>query len=470
MKEGNPETIAAISTAMSTAGIGIVRISGPDAVAVADRFCKTATGQQDLKTRGANTIRFGLFFDAEKNRVDEVLVSVMKAPHSYTGEDVIEINCHGGMLVMKKILDTVLTDARCRIAEPGEFTKRAFLNGRIDLSSAEAVMDVIGAKSAFALENAQRILSGALKEKVVSLRDAILHETAFIEAALDDPESYDLAGFPAKLQKTLCMLISECETLLRTASEGQIRKEGIRTAIIGRPNAGKSSLFNRLLRTERAIVTAIPGTTRDTLEETVRLGDILLKLTDTAGIRQTDDVIEQMGVDRSLAAAKEADLVLYVADRTEELNETDVQVITEVMQSKKLILLLNKSDLREENRLDAEVLRQRFPGIFVVETMMTTKDSGDGMEELTAAIAELFFSGALTASEELYLTNVRQEDAFRRARESLLLVQESIDKGLSEDFFTIDLMNAYASLGEIIGEEVTDDLVDKIFSEFCMGK
>ena len=464
------ETIAAISTAMSTAGIGIVRISGPDAVAVADRFFQTAKGEHDLRSHGANTIRFGLFFDAEGRRIDEILISVMKAPHSYTGEDVVEINGHGGMLVMKQILDAVLSDERCRIAEPGEFTKRAFLNGRIDLTRAEAVMDVISAESAFALENGQRILSGALREKVVTLRDAILHETAFIEAALDDPESYDLAGFPAKLQKTLCMLISECETLLGSAKEGQIRKEGIRTAIIGRPNAGKSSLFNKLLQSDRAIVTEIAGTTRDTLEESVRLGDILLKLIDTAGIRQTDDVIEQLGVDRSLAAAKEADLVLYVADRTEELDETDLKIVTEVIQSQKLILLLNKSDLKAENKLDAEALRQQFPGIFVVETMMTTEDFGSGMEDLKAAIAELFFSGALVASDELYLTNVRQEDAFRRAAESLKLVQESIDQGLSEDFYTIDLMNAYAALGEIIGEEVEDDLVDKIFSTFCMGK
>ena len=504
MKQTDIETIAAISTAMSAAGIGIVRISGEDAIAVADRFYLNAKGQHDLKSHGANTIRFGRFCDVEENVLDEVLVSVMCAPHSYTGEDVVEINCHGGMLIMQKILETVLADARCRLAQPGEFTKRAFLNGRLDLSEAEAVMDVIAAENRFALENGQRILGGALREKVTSLRAQILHETAFIEAALDDPENYSLEGYPERLQKTLCMLISDCDTLLQTAKEGQIRKEGIRCAIAGKPNAGKSSLFNELLQADRAIVTEMPGTTRDTLEETVRLDDILLRLIDTAGIRKTEDAIEQMGVARAQEAIGSAALVLYVIDRSEKLDAEDMKRITEILQSKKLILLLNKSDLsggellkiediacylKEEAGLIAEVqapenaeyrdlvvtVSETTHHVPVIETSMRKNElsensSGNGLNALKSAVSALFFRGEITPSDEVYLTNVRQSDAFLRARESLALVLKSIEDGQPEDFYTIDLMNAYAFLGEITGEEIADDLVDKIFSEFCMGK
>lgn len=463
-------TIAAVASAMSDAGIGIIRISGERAITVADRYYRNKKGIRDLKSHGANTIRFGRFCDEEGKVLDEILISVMKAPHTYTGEDVVEVNCHGGTLVLQEVLQVLVQDPDCRLAQPGEFTKRAFLNGRIDLSQATAVMDLISAKNRFALENANRQLSGELKEKVLAMRQKILHETAFIEAALDDPDNYDLEGYGARLQKTLSMLISEVDDLLRHAKEGQIRKEGISTAIIGRPNAGKSSLFNRLLQTERAIVTDIAGTTRDTIEETVRLGDILLKLIDTAGIRSTQDVIEQLGVARSKAVAEEADLILYVADRTQEFDETDIQTITDATKNKKLILLLNKSDLSGENRLDAEALRAQFPQLIVVETTMTGENAQDGLEDLKRAIAELFFSGALTPPEELFLTNTRQREAFSSANAALKQVAESIENGMSEDFFTVDLMGAYAALGEIIGEEVEDDLVDKIFSDFCMGK
>ena len=504
MKQADTQTIAAIATAMSAAGIGIIRISGEDAIAVADRFYRNANGQQDLKSHGANTIRFGRFCDVEENILDEVLVSVMCAPHSYTGEDVVEINCHGGMLVMQKILETVLRDDRCQLAQPGEFTKRAFLNGRLDLSEAEAVMDVIAAENRFALENGQRILGGALREKVSALRAQILHETAFIESALDDPENYSLDGYPDRLKKTLCMLISDCDTLRRTAKEGQIRKEGIRCAIAGKPNAGKSSLFNELLQADRAIVTETPGTTRDTLEETVRLDDILLRLIDTAGIRKTEDAIEQIGVARAQEAIGSAALVLYVIDRSEALDTEDMDRITEIMQSQKLILLLNKSDLSGEALLKVEDIvrylkeeagliadnqtpesaeyrdlvvtaNETTHHIPVIETSMRKNElsensSKNGLNALKSAVSALFFRGEITPSDEVYLTNVRQSDAFLRAREALALVLKSIDDGQPEDFYTIDLMNAYAFLGEITGEEVTDDLIDRIFSEFCMGK
>ena len=454
------ETIAAIATAMSDSGIGIIRISGPEAFLIADRVFKRKK-QKPLSEEKANTVHYGFICDGEE-RLDEVLVIIMKAPHSYTAEDTVEIDCHGGVLMMKKILEVVIKNG-ARAAEPGEFTKRAFLNGRIDLSQAEAVKDVIQAKNEYALKSSVSQLRGSISKKMKELRAEILYEMAYIESALDDPEHISLDGYGERLSVLTENWIERVNHLLSTADKGKVMKEGIRTVILGKPNAGKSSLMNVLVGEERAIVTEIAGTTRDTLEEHIYLNGISLNVVDTAGIRETEDVVEQIGVSRARDAAKDADLIIYVVDGSRPLDENDSEIM-DFIRDKKAVVLLNKSDLSMV--VSAEELRARS-GHKVIP--ISAKEEL-GIELLEDEIKNMFYQGEISFNDEIYLTNVRHKEALEQARESLKMVRESIENGMPEDFYSIDLMDAYTQLGVIIGEEVGEDLVNEIFSRFCMGK
>ena len=455
------DTIAAIATAMSNSGIGIVRISGDDALEVADRIFRPKKGSRKVSDMETHTIHYGYVVDGEEV-VDEVMLLIMKAPRSYTCEDTIEIDCHGGVLVMKKILETVLKYG-ARPAEPGEFTKRAFLNGRIDLSQAESVIDVINAQNELALKSSVSQLQGAVLEKIKDIRAVVLHEIAFIESALDDPEHVSLDGYPEQLRGIMSDAHSKVKKLLDSSDNGKMLKEGINTAIVGKPNAGKSSLLNILVGEERAIVTEIAGTTRDILQEQIQIGGIGLNVIDTAGIRDTEDIVEKIGVNKSREYIEKADLIIYVVDSSTELDENDQEII-EAIQDKKAIVLLNKSDL--DAKTDAAILQERLDK----PILSISAKNNTGIHELEKLIEEMFFSGKLSFNDEVYITNIRQKNALAEAESSLKMVLQSIDDGMPEDFFTIDMMNAYEVLGTIIGESVGEDLVNEIFSKFCMGK
>lgn len=456
------DTIASVATAIAASGIGIIRMSGDEAVEIADRVFRGKSGKS-LKDYPSHTIHYGYMMD-EGEVIDEVLVMLMKAPNSYTREDTVEIDCHGGVLVMQKILETVIRHG-ARPAEPGEFTKRAFLNGRIDLTQAESVIDIINSKNDFALKSSVRQLRGAVLNKIRELRKKIIHETAFIESAVDDPEHYSLDGYPERLQEVVLDLKNEIQYLINTADQGRVMKEGIRTVIAGKPNVGKSSLLNLLAGSDRAIVTDIAGTTRDVLEEQVTLNGIMLNVTDTAGIHETEDRIEQIGVDKAKEYLEKADLVLYVVDSSQEITKEDCD-IARMIQNKNVIILLNKSDL--EQRVEKESLK-KLMNISDHVVQISAKE-GEGMKELSELIQKIFFSGSIMCDESLVITNVRHKNALIQTLQSLQLVLESIQNQMPEDFYSIDLMNAYQSLGTIIGESVEDDLADEIFSKFCMGK
>lgn len=455
------DTIAAIATAMSNSGIGIVRISGDEALEVADRIFRPKKGSRKVSDMETHTIHYGYVVDGEEV-VDEVMLLIMKAPRSYTCEDTIEIDCHGGVLVMKKILETVLKYG-ARPAEPGEFTKRAFLNGRIDLSQAESVIDVINAQNELALKSSVSQLQGAVLEKIKDIRAVVLHEIAFIESALDDPEHVSLDGYPEQLRGIMSDAHPKVKKLLDSSDNGKMLKEGINTAIVGKPNAGKSSLLNILVGEERAIVTEIAGTTRDILQEQIQIGGIGLNVIDTAGIRDTEDIVEKIGVNKSREYIEKADLIIYVVDSSTELDENDQEII-EAIQDKKAIVLLNKSDL--DAKTDAAILQERLDK----PILSISAKNNTGIHELEKLIEEMFFSGKLSFNDEVYITNIRQKNALAEAESSLKMVLQSIDDGMPEDFFTIDMMNAYEVLGTIIGESVGEDLVNEIFSKFCMGK
>lgn len=455
------DTIAAIATAMSNSGIGIVRISGDEALEVADRIFRPKKGSRKVSDMETHTIHYGYVVDGEEV-VDEVMLLIMKAPRSYTCEDTIEIDCHGGVLVMKKILETVLKYG-ARPAEPGEFTKRAFLNGRIDLSQAESVIDVINAQNELALKSSVSQLQGAVLEKIKNIRAVVLHEIAFIESALDDPEHVSLDGYPEQLHEIMSDAHTKVKKMLDSSDNGKMLKEGINTAIVGKPNVGKSSLLNILVGEERAIVTEIAGTTRDILQEQIQIGGIGLNVIDTAGIRGTEDIVEKIGVNKSREYIEKADLIIYVVDSSTELDENDQEII-EAIQDKKAIVLLNKSDL--DAKTDAAVLQERLDK----PILSISAKNNTGIHELEKLIEEMFFSGKLSFNDEVYITNIRQKNALAEAENSLKMVLQSIDDGMPEDFFTIDMMNAYETLGTIIGESVGEDLVNEIFSKFCMGK
>ena len=455
------DTIAAIATAMSSSGIGIVRMSGPDSFEIIDKIFQPKKAGKKLSNEKGYSLHYGFIKDGE-DLIDEVLVLAMRGPHSYTAEDTIEIDCHGGIFVVKKILETTIKYG-ARVAEPGEFTKRAFLNGRIDLSQAEAVIDVINAKNEMALKSSLSQLKGSVHTKIVSLREEILYEIAFIESALDDPEHISLDEYPETLLPKVQKINQELKKLLLTCDNGRFLKEGIQTVIVGKPNAGKSSLMNVLVGEERAIVTDIAGTTRDIIEEHISLNGISLNMIDTAGIRNTEDVVENIGVSKAKEYAEKADLILYVVDGTKKMDEADEE-IWPILENKKVIILLNKSDL--DNMITKEELEEKFD--FPVIPISAKEETGINLLEDT--LKEMFFQGELSFNDEIYITNMRHKEAIQNAYESMQLVEGSILDGMPEDFFSIDLMNAYKALGIVIGEEIEDDLANEIFSKFCMGK
>ena len=458
----NTDTIAAISTGYSSGGIAVIRISGNEAFAVSDRIFRGK--DSPLSSCASHTLHYGHIVDpSDGSNVDEVLVSVFKAPRTYTREDVVEISCHGGMFVARKILSLLFEFVRP--AEPGEFTKRAFLNGRIDLSEANAVADIISSDNDNYLKNAEQQLSGVLSKKVEDFRSKIVYEAAFIESAVDDPENYSLDGYPEELSKKLDELIEGLSSLSETFNEGRIMKEGVETLIIGKPNVGKSSILNCLSRNESAIVTDIPGTTRDLITEKIRLSGFTLNLIDSAGVHEAGDRVEAIGVERTLSKIEEAELIIFAVDSSEELDENDCRIIDEI-KGRNVIILLNKSD--KPCRL-SEKSREKLADLSKYVLQFSAKN-GDGIDSLGDAISDIFFSGKGAAGKEIIITDERQKAECDNAVKSLLLVKRSIEDGLSEDFFTQDLMDAYDALGRIIGKGISEDLVEEIFSKFCMGK
>lgn len=455
------DTIAAIAGAVVDSGIGIIRISGDEAIQISDRIIRLKEKDKKLSDCPSHTIHYGFVVQDEKV-LDEVMAVVLKAPRSYTREDTVEIDCHGGVLVMKKILELLFQNG-AKPAEPGEFTKRAFLNGRIDLAQAESVIDLINAKNEFALKASVEQLRGLVSEKIEKLRADILHEIAFIESALDDPEYYSLEQYGGELSVKLEEISGEIENLLISAQNGSVLKEGIHTVIVGRPNSGKSSLLNSLLGKDRAIVTDIAGTTRDAIEEQIRLNGISLNVIDTAGIRDTNDIVEKIGVDKAKEYLEKSDLVLYVVDSSVPLNDDDMEIIS-MIQEKNVIVLLNKSDLTPV--ITEEDIKDYLPKT----ALSVSAKQKDGIEEIGRTIEEMFFHGKIRMNDEVYITNERHKAALFEAKKSLLLVRQSIEDEMPEDFYSVDLMNAYEVLGKIIGKAVEDDLVNEIFSKFCMGK
>lgn len=454
-------TIAAIATAMSASGIGIIRISGENAIQVIKRIYRSKGGKKQIDQVPSHTIHYGYICDGDEV-IDEVLVMIMYAPRTFTGENTVEIDCHGGVYAMRRVLDTVLKYG-ARIAEPGEFTKRAFLNGRLDLSQAEAVMDVIQAKSEYALKSSINQLKGSVQREIQQIRKVLLYEIAFIESALDDPEHIDIDGYGERLLEVVQGERGKIHRLLSTAREGKMIREGIQTVILGKPNAGKSSLLNLLIGEDRAIVTDIAGTTRDTLEEDIVLSGISLKVIDTAGIRDTGDLVEQIGVDKAREMGKSADLILYVVDSSVPLDENDREIM-EMMQEKQAIVLLNKSDL------DQVVFAADLSDKTSHPVIPFSAKEERGIQKLEEQIKEMFFAGDLKFNDEVYITNARHKEALEEALSSLELVERSIEAKMPEDFFSIDLMNAYEVLGKILGESMGEDLVNEIFSKFCTGK
>ena len=455
------DTIAAISSAAGNSGIGIIRVSGDEAIEVVDKIFRPANKNKKLANVESHTVHYGHIMDGDKT-LDQVLVIVMKNPHSYTGEDTVEIDCHGGMLILKKVLDLVLKNG-ARTAEPGEFTKRAFLNGRIDLSQAEAVMDLINSKNDFALNSSIEQLKGGVSDAIKDIRKDIIYHIAFIESALDDPEHISLDGYDEEITKMLNENINKISKLVNSFDNGRIMKEGIKTVILGKPNAGKSSLLNLMLGEDRAIVTDIEGTTRDTLEANINFNGLSLKIIDTAGIRDTEDLVERIGVNKAKEIAKEGDLIIYVVDGSRELDDNDREII-KLINDKQAIILVNKSDMDTVINID-ELKKDSNRDV-----ILFSAKNGEGMDQLEEEIRNMFYSGKVTYNDQVYITNARHKEALENALESLKQVKNSVDAGMPEDFYSIDLMDAYTDLGLIIGESVEDDLVNEIFSKFCMGK
>ena len=460
----NNETIAAIATGLSESGISIIRVSGPDAFSIADRLFEGRDNKK-VSEYESHTIHYG-FIRENDEIIDEVILSVMKSPRSYTTEDTVEINYHGGLLITKKVLEAVIRNG-ARLALPGEFTKRAFLNGRIDLTRAEAIMDVISADNELALKASVKHLRGDIFEKILNLRNEIIHETAYIESALDDPEHISLDGYSDTLKERVSGILCELIKMEESASNGQIIKDGILTVIVGKPNAGKSSFLNMLIGREKAIVTDIAGTTRDALEQHVRIGDISLNLVDTAGIRLAQDEVEKIGVEKSKEYLKEADLVLFIVDSSIKLDKNDLDII-DLIKDKKVIILFNKSDLLSV--IEEKDVTDKFEDLNNLRVLKVSAKEKTGIDKFCDLIKEFILDQSISSNNELLITNERHKEKIHEAVESLNLVMDSINKNMPEDFMTIDLMSAYASLGEIIGEEISEDLADEIFSKFCMGK
>lgn len=476
------DTIAGIASGMG-GGIGIIRVSGEKCLDIVgkifrnkkyvEKYLKNNEKKNIIKFKDKEwntkyfenketyTIHYGFIVDDDKI-IDEVLIMLMKGPNSYTKEDVIEIDCHGGPYVVQKVLQTVIKNG-ARLSEPGEFTKRAFLNGRIDLSQAEAVMKVISSKSDFALNSAIKQLEGGVSNYIEEIRQEILHNLGFIEAALDDPEHYDLDGYGDELAKITSGEISKLEDIIEKFNDGRMKSEGINTVIVGKPNAGKSSLMNLLLDEERAIVTDIAGTTRDVLEERVKLGDIILNLVDTAGIHDTDDIVESMGVSKAVDYIENADFIIYVVDSSVELDEADDRII-DILKNSNGVILMNKTDL------DIKITKEQIKEKLDWDCIEFSNETGHGLDELTEYITNSFLDGNVTYNDQVYLTSMRHKEAVESAVSSLENVVDTINAGMPEDFYTIDMMDAYKKLGLINGETASEDLVNKIFKDFCMGK
>ena len=468
------DTIAAIATGMSQGGIGIIRVSGANAILAVDKIFVPKNKEKEVSKLDSYTAAYGNIVNPQdKSIIDEVIVLVMRAPYTYTKEDVVEIDCHGGMQVMKNILHNLINlnnltevnndNLKVRLARPGEFTERAFLNGRIDLSQAESVMELISAKSGIAAKTAVSHLKGSLKNKIEDIRNELIHNIAFIESALDDPEHYSLDGFTEQLRQILESKKNEIDNLIKTADNGRMITEGISTVILGKPNAGKSSILNVLAGKERAIVTDVAGTTRDTLEEFISINGIPLNIIDTAGIRETDDIVEKIGVDKSISAMEQADLILYIIDSSVPVDENDISIM-EKIKNRQVIILSNKSDL--DSVVNEEDIR-KYLDHKIIEISAKNRS---GFEELYEELDRLFFQGRISYNDEIYITNERHKQALINAVNSINMAISSIDDGMPEDFYTIDLMSAYEQLGYIIGQSVDDDLVNTIFKDFCMGK
>ena len=457
------DTIAAVATAMTTSGIGIVRISGDDAREILKYIFRPKDSKKDMLIEASHTIHYGYIYDDGK-MIDEVLVMLMDGPRSYTGENTVEIDCHGGVIAMRKVLETVVKNG-ARISEPGEFTKRAFLNGRIDLSQAEAVGDIINAKSEYALQSSISQLKGNVQKLIKAIRDKIIYQIAFIESALDDPEHISIDGYGKELKSVIGIEKRKIEKLIDSADEGKMIREGIKTVIVGKPNAGKSSLLNIMVGEDRAIVTDIAGTTRDVLEEMVILQGISLRMIDTAGIRQTTDIVEQIGVKKTRENIKNADLILYIIDASTPLDENDEEIISLIKEEeKKAIVLLNKTDLTTV--VNKEEIQKKCP--FIIIPISAKEELG--IEDLEKQMKEMFFKGEISFNDEVYITNIRHKESLVKAHQSLEMVEDSIKQNMPEDFYSIDLMNAYQALGRITGEEASEDLINEIFSKFCTGK
>ena len=465
------KTIVGIASAAG-GGIGIIRVSGSESMKIVDSIFHPGKFNNEenealidisyLQQQKSHTIHYGFIIDGNNEVVDEVMVSVMKAPATYTREDVVEINCHGGNYILQRVMQLLL-EKGAFLAEPGEFTKRAFLNGRIDLSQAEAVMKMISSKNEFALQSAVKQLEGSVSKYIQQIREQILYEMGRIESALDDPEHYDLTGYSDELFDKTEQQIVSLQRLLDRFENGRMKSEGINTVIVGKPNAGKSSLMNILLDEDRAIVTDIAGTTRDALQESVRLGGLMLNLIDTAGIHNTEDTVEKIGVDRAKQYIEQTDFILFVVDGSEEWSDEDEQILPLIAQ-KKGIILLNKADLK------AKVSELFLKDKLSWDTIAFSNETKQGLQQLEQYITDKFERGDLQFNDQICLTSIRHKNAVMQAVNALHRVEQSIKDGMPEDFFTIDLMEAYQQLGLINGDTATEDLVNKIFEEFCMGK
>ena len=498
-------TICAVCTPLSEGAISIIRISGNEAFDIADKIFVNKDHKHLLKGYETHTVHYGFITDIRNivgykdSIIDEVLVTVMKAPNTYTREDTVEINCHGGVYVTQSVLEDVLS-AGAILAEPGEFTKRAFMNGRIDLTEAEAVMNLISAKNDTAVRNSVKQLRGSVREKVVKLRYDVIGEIAHIEAALDDPEHIELDGYHDHIESVMKNVSCEIKGLIDRADEGRLILDGINTVIVGKPNVGKSSFMNLMSGHERAIVTDIAGTTRDAIEDTIRIGGVVFNLIDTAGIRDTDNEIEKIGVDLSRKYASDSDLVIYVVDASEPLTHEDDEII-ELIKDRKVIVVLNKNDL--DRQVSEDDIRNRFScdnqigsislrkfdadDYDVIDYCTDDNDTdmvsgndidiisfsaktGEGTDEFISDVKKMFFGGNLGGGNDVTICSTRQKELLKDAETSIEKVLDSVDKDMPEDFYSIDLRDAYETLGMIIGEEMNDDVVDQIFSRFCMGK
>ena len=457
------DDIAAISTPIGSGGIGIVRISGSGSVGIADKIFVSADGRK-LGDKKSHTITYGHIVNPKTGEtLDEVLVMLMLSPRTYTKENIVEINCHGGLLVTKKVLELVLNNG-ARLAEPGEFTKRAFLNGRIDLSQAEAVMDIIDSKTELSRKTAMNQLEGSIKQKVHGLREEILDMIAAIEAAIDYPEHDVEEETYSQMHKRITLLKSEIKKLIESADMGRIIREGVEAVILGKPNVGKSSLLNLLLMEERAIVTDIPGTTRDTVEEYMNLGGIPVKIVDTAGIRETGDKVEKIGVEKSRKCAEAADIIFMMLDASCPLSDEDMEIL-DFIKGRKAVILANKTDI--DINIDVDALCKYTDAENII--YISVKE-GSGIEKLTERFKDMFLDGDVAAKESVLISNARHKNMLEKAMEALDRAIATIESGMPEDFISMDLQDALTALGEITGDSVDDEIIDRIFTRFCLGK